>query len=276
MTAGENNMAIADTIGKYFISLQGDCGYDTAFVHSSAAQTIAPPSYAVTSDMRPMSPLHDTGIIALLLIVFLLIAMNYKKGYKYFFHVGNYLFSIRRRRNTFDDHTVSETNMMLSLIINTCVMCGIISYLAIGHYYPVLVEDVSVSRLVWALSGYALIYYIWQYVFYRVMGYTFLPDKTYTQLLIDGFNSTHSVLGLLLCPVAFVMLLTPNTLVPMFYIAAILYIFARIVFICKGFRIFFNNLASLLYFILYLCSIEIVPVVLSFTGAIFLCRVLQS
>ena len=63
---------------------------------------------------------------------------------------------------------------------------------------------------------------------------------------------------------------------PMLWIGVIIYISCRIVFICKGFRIFFNNLVSLLYFILYLCSVEIVPVILSFTGAIFLCRVLQS
>ena len=155
-------------------------------------------------------------------------------------------------------------------------MGGIIIYLAIGYYHHPLLDGLPVGRVIWALTGYALMFYVAQYILYRIMGYTFLPDKASVKLLIDGFNSSQAVLGLLLCPVAFIMLLSPDITRPMIYLAAILYFAARIVFVCKGFRIFFNNLASLLYFILYLCSVEIVPVILSFTGAIFLCRVLQS
>ena len=260
----------------YFESLPSNCGYDTAFVNRDVAQYIGVPGQAFGQAERPVSPLHDTGTIALILIVFLLIALNYKKGHKYFLHLGNYLFSTRRRQSMFDNHTVSETNLMAALIANTCVMGGIIMFLAVGHYDQSLFNSEYLSRYIWSLSAYALLFYLCQMVLYRIMGYTFLSDKASTKLLLDGFNSSQAMLGLFLCPVAFTMLLSPATLVPMLYIAAILYILARIVFICKGFRIFFNNLASLLYFILYLCSVEIVPVILSFTGAIFLCGILQS
>ncbi len=261
---------------NFFDSLPGYYGYDTAFASRDVAQHIGVPVATPNQDERPVSPLHDTGTIALILIVFLMIALNFKKGYKYFLHLGTYLFSMRRRQNVFDDHTVSETNLMASLIANTCVMGGIIMFLAVGYYDQSLFDSEYLSRYIWSLSGYVLLFYLLQMMLYRIMGYTFLPDKESTKLLLDGFNSSQAMLGLCLCPVAFTMLLLPATLVPMLYIAAIFYILARIVFICKGFRIFFNNLASLLYFILYLCSVEIVPVILSFTGAIFLCRVLQS
>lgn len=263
--------------GGYFDSLPGDCGYDTAFAHSSLGQYVAVPDCAAANaDVRPVSPLHDTGTIALILAVFLSIALNFKKGHKYFAHLGNYLFSVRRRQNTFDDYTVSETNLMLSLIANTCAMEGLIIFLAMGYLYPQYTVGLSVSALIWAFAGYALAFYVGQWLLYRLLGYTFLADKAYARLLVEGFNASQSVLGLLLCPVAFIMLLSPGTIVPMLWIGVIIYISCRIVFICKGFRIFFNNLVSLLYFILYLCSVEIVPVILSFTGAIFLCRVLQS
>ena len=269
------NDSTATTAG-YFYSLLGTCGLDTSFCASPVSQHISIPEPASTTEARPASPLHDTGTIALILIIFLLITLNYKKGYKYFSHIRSYMFSVRRRENLFDDHTVSETNMMLALIANTCAMGGIIIYLAIGYYHHPLLDGLPVGRVIWALTGYALMFYVAQYILYRIMGYTFLPDKASVKLLIDGFNSSQAVLGLLLCPVAFIMLLSPDITRPMIYLAAILYFAARIVFVCKGFRIFFNNLASLLYFILYLCSVEIVPVILSFTGAIFLCRVLQS
>lgn len=268
---------VADSVGMtYFDLLPYGCGYDTAFVNAPVSHHIAVPDPVAARQERPVSPLHDTGTVALLLLVFLLVALNFKKGHKYFSHLGNYLFSVRRRQNTFDDHTVSETNLMLALIANTCVMGGIILYLAVGYLSPSLLASGLVAKLIWGLSGYVLLFYLLQLLLYCIMGYTFLPDKAYTKLLVDGFNASQAVLGLLLCPLAFVMLLSPSSLLPLFYVAAIFYILCRIVFVCKGFRIFFNNLASLLYFILYLCSVEIVPVILSFTGAIFLCRFLQS
>lgn len=268
---------VVDGSGAYFDSLPGDCGYDTAFASRAFAQSVSVPGpVAGPAVCRPVSPLHDTGTIALILMVFLLIALNFKKGHKYFIHLGNYLFSMRRRQNTFDDHTVSETNLMLALVANTCAMGGIILYFAVGHLQPSAIGTGKVGGLIWPLACYVFLFYAAQWIFYRVMCYTFLPDKSGARLLVEGFSASQAVLGLLLCPVAFAMLLWPGALVPMLWIAAILYILCRIVFICKGFRIFFNNLASLLYFILYLCSVEIVPVILSFTGAIFLCRVLQS
>ena len=260
----------------YFDSLPDDNGCDTAFLSSVAARHVEIPAPVANSECRPVFPLNDTGTIALLLLVFLSIALNYKKGHKYFSHLGSYLFSVRRRQNNFDDHTVSETNMMSALIANTCAMGGIIIYLAVGYYRPELVVGQPVAKYVWALSAFVLLFFLAQQLLYRLLGYTFLPDKISRKLLIDGFNSSQSAMGLFLIPLAFVMLLFPATLEPMLCIAAMFYIFARIVFICKGFRIFFNNLASLLYFILYLCSVEIVPVILSFTGAIFLCGILQS
>ncbi|MDE6061420.1 MAG: DUF4271 domain-containing protein, partial [Duncaniella sp.] len=45
-------------------------------------------------------------------------------------------------------------------------------------------------------------------------------------------------------------------------IAIICYVLVRLIFIFKGFRLFYDNFGSLLYFILYLCTLEIVPPVL--------------
>lgn len=45
-----------------------------------------------------------------------------------------------------------------------------------------------------------------------------------------------------------------------FVVAAAAYIAARVTFIAKGFRLFYDNFLSLLYFILYFCTLEIAPV----------------
>ena len=175
----------------------------------------------------------------------------------------------------FDDSTVSETQIMVALIINTCIMTGIASFIAISTYFPELNLTNSVFVHVAALTGVAVAYYLFQFGLYYMLGYIF-SNKVDTGLWIAGFKSSQSLLGLLLFPIVCLMLVYPDSTIIMLILSLILYILARIVFVCKGFRIFFGNLTSTVYFILYLCSVEIVPVILSAAGAIEICRILQS
>jgi len=62
----------------------------------------------------------------------------------------------------------------------------------------------------------------------------------------------------------------------MLLVAAGLYICARLVFICKGFRIFYGNLSSIVYFLLYLCAVEMVPLALVAGLTYWISGILQS
>ena len=54
----------------------------------------------------------------------------------------------------------------------------------------------------------------------------------------------------------------PSTTLWMLEIGLLVYFVARIMFIVKGIRIFYNKITSILYFILYLCTLEIIPLIL--------------
>ena len=76
-----------------------------------------------------------------------------------------------------------------------------------------------------------------------------------------GLNASQMLLGVVLTVPTLVALFYPGVSGVMLAIAAGLYILSRICYISKGFRIFYNNFPSLLYFILYLCTLEIIPVI---------------
>ena len=222
------------------------------------------------------SPLHDTVSMALLLLGVLLITLSYNKGYMYIANFAHNMFSTRKRENLFDDHTVSDLGILSALIFNTCVTMGLIAFYAIGYLVPGMQAALShnVSMLVIMLVAWSLLFYLAQLALYYVLGFTF-GDKLGTTIWTSGFKASQSLLGLLLLPVAIILMVYPNTIKVMLITALSLYICARIVFICKGFRIFFNNLQSSVYFILYLCAVEIVPPVLYCAGAITLCNFIQ-
>ena len=107
------------------------------------------------------------------------------------------------------------------------------------------------------------VYYLWQLCAYRIVGYVF-TDKLSARQWIKGFNASQALLGLLLIIPALIVLFNPGGAAAVASIGIACYLMARLIFIFKGFRLFYDNFGSLLYFILYLCTLEIVPVVLIF------------
>ena len=221
----------------------------------------------------PPSPLRSPVVMGLMMLVAMAVVLSYRTGYKYLENFVRNMFSTRRRENLFDDHTVNETKILTALIGLSCVMQGFALMVGVSLAVPSLASGILRSPALSLGLGAAvvLVYYLLQLLVYHVLGYVF-ADSISTRLWIDGFKATQSLLGLLLLPVIGVMLLKPELSTPMLLVAAGLYICARLVFICKGFRIFYGNLSSIVYFILYLCSLEIVPLVMLGAGTIYLCR----
>ena len=171
----------------------------------------------------------------------------------------------RRRENAFDNHTMSDVRMMWALIFNTCVMEGLLLFYAVGHFVPSLwhgmLENVGLN--VGVLTAMCLGFHLCQHALYTTLGYVF-GDTVSRRLWLSGFKASQS---LLLFPAAIELLLS---------IAAVLYALVRIVFVFKGLRIFFNKFSQSLYFILYLCSVEIVPLVIFAMLLVAICTQLQS
>lgn len=220
------------------------------------------------------SPLHDMGSMGLLLLSSFLVITSYRTGYKYIENLFHYMFSVKRRESLFDDHTVSETRIMFVMLFNTWVMEGLLLYYAVGNVRPALVAHLqsSVFLHVAMFTAVAAAFHFLQVLAYRVLGWVF-AEPVETRLWLSGFNSTQATLGLLLFPVVVVTLVAPSTAKTTLILALSLYFLARLVFIYKGFRIFFGEFRSSIHFLLYLCSVEIVPPLSIFAGTIFLCNV---
>ena len=187
------------------------------------------------------------------------------------------MFSTRRRENLFEDHTVHETSIQAALVANTCIVEGFIIYFAVQLLWPVFAPSLQqgIFLHVAAYTGLALVFYAAQWVVYKVLGYTFL-DSVGSRLWIDGFKASQAFLGLALLPVLVLLMLYPANGKLLLSVAALLYLVGRLVFVIKGFRIFYGNLTSIIYFLLYLCAVEIVPLVLVTGLTYWISGILQS
>ncbi len=222
---------------------------------------VIPFTRGVEPDTRTQLPGYDSGVLCLIIGVFLLLAYN-SRHYSTFLKNFSYdLWSVRRTDDSFSVRTFSETGIQISVILLACLCEGIIisagmSYFGFSTPLRTFAEIASISLV-------AVFYYVWQLAAYRVVGYVF-TDRLSARQWLKGFNASQALLALALVVPALVVLFNPEQAEVVVITGASCYIIARLIFIFKGFRLFYDNFGSLLYFILYLCTLEIVPPVLIF------------
>jgi len=270
-TATDTTLTSADSLhnrpfqAKYLHGFDNEQQQDSVVesMHNNSVLTI--PS-GKSSEYYYPNPLHDTGTMLMFLLSMFFVTLSMRKGVKYLYNLNKNLFSLRRRDNLFDDHnTVNEVITIIALVSNTCIMESIIINSTILFYYPSLLLSTNIFTYTILLIASVVAFYLLQMAAYTLLGYVF-TSKVNTTLLLKGFNASQSLLGLFLIPLVILLLVYPtyvNTFVILF---AILYICCRIIFIIKGFRIFFTNYSSVFFFILYLCSGEIIPLLVMYSG----------
>ncbi len=216
---------------------------------------------------RQVDTQPDSWLLVLYVVLIALIAMGANNFKHIFGSLDTDLIGVRRRANAFESHTASESRTLLLLVLTGCCCEAVL----VGYFFKPSV--LSNAPLLGALTGLMILFFLFQVVAYNILGYTF-TDKVNATQLIKGLNLSQGLIALFLLIPTLILVFYQNVATEMLVTAGLIYILGRIAFICKGFRIFYNGLTSLVYFILYLCALEIIPVILVGTAASFLCTLL--
>lgn len=214
---------------------------------------------------RNLLPGYDSGVMAVVIGTFLLLSLNFRHYSTFLKTFTQDLWDTRRRLNSNTDHTVSETRITMSLITLACVCEGILVFSALSA--AGFTAGTTVLGGLLTAIGVSAGFYIFGLTAYTTVGYAFTTAEA-TAHWLRGFNASQSLLGLALVVPALIALFNPGAAVAMAWVGASLYVVARIIFIYKGFRLFYENLFSLVYFILYLCTLEIAPFLFIIKGAL--------
>ena len=262
-------MAVVESI-KLCHSFQAPLEVDAAGINNSVT------AYASGLPLEPRPELlgYNSGLLCIIIAMMLIVIFNIHQYSRFMKTLFNDMWSMRRRSTLFDERTVNETRIIGALIVQLCVCESILLLVAmplLGLYVPLDRAAVVAGAFIGVTIG----YYFLQVAAYKVIGYVFAEPEQADQLL-GGFNSSQTLLGFCLLLPAMAVLFYPASAVALLCTSILLYLCARIIFIYKGFRIFYHNFSTLLYFILYLCTVEIIPALLVFNGIFSLCRILIS
>ncbi len=211
-------------------------------------------------------PGYNSGILSIVVCTMLLVVFSLHHYPRYFKSLTKNLWNVRTRTNVFDDSGMNDVRTLGAMSIQAIVYEALLLLSVVmsgGAGYD------SGATVMLAIVMLALTagYYLWQILAYRFIGFVF-ADKGRTEQWMQGFYSSQGILGFLLLIPALLGLFYPASIKIVALISILLYAIARIVFICKGFRIFYHNSFSLVYFILYLCSVEIIPLLFIYRGVV--------
>lgn len=229
---------------------------------------VTPYMQGLLPEARPELLGYNSGILCIVVAMLLLVIFNIRQYPRFFSTLVHDLWSLRERNHLFDTRTVNETRTVVVCVIQVCVCEALLALAALNMYMGIPPDRLAAVTAL--LAGMALLYYVWQLAAYSYICYVFY-DKYASSLWLRGFNASQIMLGAALLVPALAVLFYPSATGMLLIAGVLLYFTARVIFICKGVRIFYQNFDSLLYFILYLCSVEIIPLILLFNGTFSLC-----
>lgn len=206
---------------------------------------------------RTVTGVNNSGLTAMLVTLLIVVILCLRNSRRLFANMGNDLIEVRSRARNFDEHTATESRLVALFGLQLVVYLGMMLQAGACVWFdaPAFGQPFSVTLRFIAVSA---AYYVFQLMAYATVGYAFTDDEMAHQWM-RGFNASQALLGFALALPALVTVFYPDAAVVALITAAVVYIIARLIYIIKGFRIFYTDFTSLLYFILYLCTLEVIP-----------------
>ena len=244
-----------------------------ARVKSNYGIVIEDPYYADNVRETTSSALGKLGmdgvswVYAILALIFCLICFKSKGNRGYIKYLFTNLNTVKLRHNMFDA-TVKESSFTFILNANWVVCSGILLWIGMKYWFSVLHQPLSIGVLegVGICVGLMLSYKLLLLLCYIISGNVFSDYRT-TKEWVAGANSENSLESLLLFPLALLGLCYPASIQGVVWFGIGVIGIGKILFIFKGFRIFVKQFSSFLLFLYYLCTMEVIPIILVLIGA---------
>ena len=207
-------------------------------------------------------------IVACLIILFVVACMRYSKNAGYFMSIFHSVFEPRERSSS-SDSTVRESSFLLILNLLWCVSTGILLYALVARtalHSPIVIWGATQVGAAAVCAGVAVLYTLFLVFSYQLVGSVFFDARMATGW-VGSYLSAQAMAGVAMFPFAVIGFAVPAALTVMLVLGGIAFCISKIIFFYKGFRIFFNENASWVLFLYYLCSLEIVPMIFAYTIA---------
>lgn len=208
-------------------------------------------------------PKASDGFTLIFVLSLILTTCAYSLGTRFHTNFFKTIFRGKERISFLFETTLTGFQFKACLTLQTIMLEGLIFYNLIRE--QIFGENIN-KNYIMTLSSFVVIiaaYHLFRAISFAIMGNIFSTKST-TQSFISEYFTLLSLWGTWLLPVSLFMVFTQLNI---YILAAFLIIpglLFRILIIHKGVKIFFNNLRGPFYIFLYLCALEITPLIALF------------
>jgi len=212
---------------------------------------------------------NNWGFI-LFFICFLIIVNIISGRNKFLYSMFSRLFRNKDRHNIFYETVANETLNKFFLSFQTVLLLSIIFYCyAIQEHFLPVTTLINMLLFLGKCSIILIVFFLYKFLSYWVVGAIFFKKETVIQWN-DDFFSLISLNGIFLFFPALILYYVPSIYIFCIYFMVIYLIFNLFLIFYKIYLLFFQGKQHLLYFILYLCAQEIIPLYLVYHGFIYI------
>ena len=245
------------TIPHFLLAPKAD-SIDSVSLHDTIKAVIQLPS-GYEGIMHPSLPQTESWIFITLLILFFLLVFSISRSKGMINEIIQNFFQVKERSSLFSKATINDFRFRFFIILFSIIVLSLYSYLGLNGF----IGAVSISRfsifLLVAISFFGL-----KSLFMDLLGYVFL-DTSNLKMAKDSYFNILSFLGILLFPLLILNIYGPESLCYLTEIISLITCIIAFIFVCiKLFQIFFHKIATSFYILLYLCTLEIIPLLIMY------------
>lgn len=230
-------------------------------MHAPSVSTLR--SIGEAAHPLPQSPQNDVAIISLLLIAAYTFVYCLCNSKEYFINQLKDFFNIRQRKNLFAEHAETELRGRWLLILLTCTLMGLCLFIDLQH--DNLSHHINLHLLSALCVGYCLGGYLLKWGITYGVNQTFF-DNNATNVWNESYQLLTFLIGLIMLPITILFTFNECGHETLHTLLVIVLLLAEILLSYKTFRTFFNGVMGFIHLILYLCALELLPLLFLWHG----------
>lgn len=220
---------------------------------------------------RPFTLEGDDGILALLLLCFVLFTRIYKGGLAFFNENIRLLFSFRKNQNLFAETTTTEFWFNFILIFQAILLASIVMFDFILESEDHLVPNHSFYTIILFIFT-ITIFLLLRYLFYRFLGFIF-QIKEQIEIWLRNYILVIEMMGVIAFIPTLMLVYSQNFHQYLLIFFIVLFIISRLILFYRLAVFFLQGHVNFLFLIPYLCSVEIIPYMILYQVLIYLYKV---
>jgi hypothetical protein len=210
---------------------------------------------------HPSLPQSESWVFIVLVMIFFLFVFSISRSAGLITETAKTFFLVKERSSIFSKATVSDFRFRFYFMLFSISVLSLYAYLTFYNSSTHFSTHFSLLNYSYFLviTGFFLVL---KSLIFDLIGYVFLSPPI-LKMAKDSYFNIVIILGFILYPLLILQLYIPSNYYRLIeLICLIVCVSAVILVIIKLFQIFFHKIVAFFYILLYLCTLEILPLIL--------------